>query len=236
MKTRSWAKSPRRSSPLTACSRPVSKPVRLKRWLFLALAALFTPLALVAYVQVATLARSFGNSAAVPAEPVAIVFGAGIRGEDDLSPMLADRVQAAVDLYRAGRVHKLLMTGDNSSLSHDEVSPMRRFAIAHGVPSEDIRLDYAGFSTYDSCYRARVIFGVTRAVVVTQRFHLSRALYTCLQLGVDAVGLGTPDWGVYSDGLMSYYSLRESLATLKALWELHITRPPPTFLGSFEGI
>jgi vancomycin permeability regulator SanA len=204
--------------------------------LFLALVALLTPLALVAYVPVATLTRSFDDSATVPTEPVAIVFGAGIGGGDDLSPMLADRVQAAVDLYRAGRVRKLLMTGDNSSVSHDEVSPMRRYAIARGVPAEDIRLDYAGFSTYDSCYRARVIFGVTHAVLVTQRFHLSRALYTCLQLGVDAVGLGTPDWGVYSDGLMSYYSLRESLATLKALWELHITRPPPTFLGPYEGI
>ena len=89
---------------------------------------------------------------------------------------------------------------------------------------------------YDSCYRARVIFGITHAVLVTQRFHLPRALYTCLQLGVDAVGLGTPDWGVYSSGVMAYYSVRESLATFKALWDLHITRPPPTFLGPFEGI
>jgi vancomycin permeability regulator SanA len=180
--------------------------------------------------------RSHEDAASVPVEPVAIVFGAGIGGGGTLTPMLSDRVQAAVDLYHAGKVRKLLMTGDNTNISHDEVTPMRRFAIARGVPAQDIRLDHAGVSTYDSCYRARVIFGVTHAVLVTQRFHLPRALYTCLQLGVDVVGLGTPDWGVYSDGLMSSYSLRESLATLNALWELHVTHPLPTFLGPFEGL
>lgn len=201
-----------------------------------ALIAAFVPLALVAYVPAATFTRSYEDTAGVPAEPVAIVFGAGIGGGGTLSPMLSDRVQAAVDLYHAGKARKLLMSGDNSSVSHDEVSPMRRFAMARGVPARDIQLDYAGFSTYDSCYRARVIFGITQAVLVTQRFHLPRALYTCLQLGVDAVGLGTRDWGVYSDGLMSFYSLRESLATIKALVEIHITHPLPTFLGAFEGI
>jgi vancomycin permeability regulator SanA len=191
---------------------------------------------LVAYVPAATFTRSYENAASVPAEPVAIVFGAGLGSGGTLSPMLADRVKAAADLYRIGKVRKLLMTGDNSSLAHDEVTPMRRFAITQGVPAQAIRLDYAGLSTYDSCYRARVIFGVTHAVLITQRFHLPRALYTCLQLGVDVVGLGTPDWGVYSDSLMSYYSLRESLATLKALWEVHVARPLPTFLGAFEGL
>lgn len=204
--------------------------------MLLIVVAVLTPAALVAFVPVATFERSFEDPLSVPAEPVAIVFGAGIGGGGSLSPMLADRVQAAVDLYRAGKARKLLMTGDNGSVSHDEVTPMRRFAIARGVPAADISLDHAGFSTYDSCYRAREIFGVTHAVLVTQRFHLPRALYTCLQLGVDVVGLGTPDWGLYSDGLMYYYSLRESLATLNALWELHVTRPTPSFLGPFEGI
>ncbi len=96
-------------------------------------------------------------------------------------------------------------------------------------------MDYAGFSTYESCYRARVIFGVTRAVLITQRYHLPRALYLCRNLGIDAVGVGTRDWGVYSDGLMTLYSFREVPAIMKALWEVHITHPTPTYLGPYEG-
>jgi vancomycin permeability regulator SanA len=104
------------------------------------------------------------------------------------------------------------------------------------VPAGDVVTDHAGFSTYESCYRAHAIFGVERAVLVTQRYHLPRALYTCRSLGVDAAGLGTPDWGVYSDGLLLRYNLREGAATLNALWQLHVTRPPPTYLGSREPI
>jgi vancomycin permeability regulator SanA len=150
--------------------------------------------------------------------------------------MLADRVQAAARLYQEGRAAKLLMTGDNSSTDYNEVEPMRRYAMELGVPAEDITLDYAGFSTYESCYRARDIFGVRRAVLVTQRYHLPRAVYTCQQLGIDAVGLGTADWSVYHPALMVRYTLREALATLNAMWQIHITRPLPTFLGPFEGI
>lgn len=206
-----------------------------KRLLILALAVVLTPLLLVAYVPAATFMRSYDDPATVPTEPVAIVFGAGIRGGGGLSPMLADRVQAATDLYRAGKVRRLLMSGDNSSASYDEVTPMRRFAMARGVPAQDITLDHEGVSTFDSCYRAHEVFGVTKATLVTQRFHLPRALYTCVQLGIDAVGLGTPDWGVYSDGLMFNYTLRESLASLKAIWEIHVSHPAPVLLVPLEG-
>ena len=113
---------------------------------------------------------------------------------------------------------------------------MRQYAVSRGVPEADIALDYAGFSTYESCYRARRIFGVDEAVLVTQRFHLSRAVYTCRHIGINAVGLGTPDWGSYRAALLLRYSLRETLATLKALWDVHVLRPFPTFLGPFEGI
>lgn len=188
------------------------------------------------YVATATNGQRYETSADVPAERVAIVFGAGVRADGRLSRMLADRVNAAIDLYRAGRVQKLLMTGDNSRVDYDEVSAMRRYAVEHGVRAEDITLDYAGFRTYDSCYRAREIFGVTEAVLVTQRYHLPRAVYTCRRLGVAAVGLGTPDWGVYRETLLVQYGLREALATVQALWEVHVTRPLPTFLGPFEGI
>jgi vancomycin permeability regulator SanA len=188
------------------------------------------------YVAGATRSRRYDSGSDLPAERVAIVFGAGVRPDGRLSRMLSDRVNAAIDLHRTGRVQKLLMTGDNSRVDYDEVSAMRRYAVERGVPAADITLDYAGFRTYDSCYRARAIFGVTEAVLVTQRYHLPRAVYTCRQLGVDAVGLGTPDWGAYPEALLVSYTAREVLATLNALWELHITRPPPMFLGPFEGI
>lgn len=208
---------------------------RVRLWLALALLAL-PPIALIGFVALRTSPYRYTDVGAVPVEQVAIVFGAGVRPNGRLTPMLADRVSAAIELYQRDRVQKLLMTGDNSSISYDEVTAMKQFAVGRGVPAADITLDYAGFSTYESCFRARAIFGVERAVLVTQRFHLARAVYTCRALGVMAIGLGTPDWGVYRETLLAQYTLREALATLKALWQLHITRPLPTFLGPFEGI
>lgn len=208
---------------------------QLGRWLLGWLVGLFVlPVVLVSYVWIATSQYRYAHVSRVPPERVAIVLGAGVRPDGRLSRMLAERVSAGAELYKNGRVTKLLMTGDNSSADYDEVTAMRTFAIRQGVAAEDITLDYAGFSTYESCYRARAVFGVSRAVVVTQQFHLARAVYTCRQLGVDAAGLGTPDWGVYRDGLMVRYSLREMLATLKALWEVHVTKPLPTYLGPRE--
>jgi vancomycin permeability regulator SanA len=204
--------------------------------LLLTLIAMLMPPGLIALVHVQTTNRLYDNPGSVPARRVAVVFGAGVRPGGRLSPMLADRVQAAARLYHEGRAAKLLMTGDNSSTNYNEVEPMRRYAVELGVPARDITLDYAGFSTYESCYRARDIFGVRHAVLVTQRYHLPRAMYTCQQLGIEAVGLGTADWGVYHPALMTRYTLREFLATLNAMWQVHITRPQPTFLGPFEGI
>jgi vancomycin permeability regulator SanA len=204
--------------------------------LIFTLAVALAPLLLLIYVSRATSAHRYEAPGSAPSAPVALVFGAGVGVDGTLSPMLADRVRAAVQLYQAGRVVKLLMTGDNSRTDYDEVTAMRRYAVERGVPAGDITLDYAGFNTYDSCYRARAIFGVTRAVLVTQRYHLPRAVYTCRQLGVDADGLGTPDWENYSFQIMGPYAAREALATLKALWQIHVTRPLPTFLGPYEGM
>ncbi|MEG4069891.1 ElyC/SanA/YdcF family protein [Microcoleus sp. Pol11C2] len=202
----------------------------------LILTSVLTPLALNYYVRLVTSNYRYNNIANVPAEPIAIVFGAGLWEDGTPSPMLADRVQAGVELYKAGRVDKLLMTGDNSSVDYNEVQAMQDYAAAQGVPTNNIILDYAGFSTYESCYRAKEIFGITQAVLVTQNFHLARAVYTCRQLGVEAIGLGTPDWGKFRQKGMIRYSFREFLAVLKALWEVRVTRPEPTFLGPFEGI
>lgn len=208
------------------------------RFLFLLtlLSVVLTPVALNYYVRVVTSDRRYTEPDVVPTQPVAIVFGAGLWEDGTPTPMLADRVQAAVDLYQMSRIDKILMTGDNSSKDYNEVKAMQEYAVEQGIPVEDITLDYAGFSTYESCYRAKEIFGVTRAVLVTQKYHLPRAVYTCSKMGVEAVGLGTPDWEKFENDSMRYYFLREVLAVLKALWFVHITRPKPTFLGPFEGI
>ena len=141
--------------------------------------------------------------------------------------MLADRVQGAINLYNIGNIQKILMTGDNSTPNYNEVKAMQEYAINRGVSVEDITLDHAGFSTYKSCYRAKEIFGITQAVLVTQNYHLPRAVYICRHLGVDVVGLGMQDWGKFRNDSMIYYSIREILAVLKALWEVHITCPKP---------
>ena len=171
----------------------------------------------------------------VPATQIAIVFGAGLRGGGQPSPMLEDRISLAVALYKDRRVSHLLMTGDHGTKDHDEVQVMHDRAVELGVPSEDITLDHAGFDTYDSCYRAEAVFGVEQAVLVTQRFHVARAVYTCRQLGIDAVGVGAEDWDNYPTD-MPVYELREVGSTLKALVELHVLRPRPKFLGPEEPI
>lgn len=210
---------------------------RILRGLFAALVGLVVvPLILVTFVSMSTRRDRYTNVEEVPAHRVALVFGAGVRPDGRLTRILSERVQAAAELYQAGRVEKLLMSGDNSRSEYDEVTAMKRYAQSLGVPETDIALDYAGFSTYESCYRAQAIFGLHDAVLITQQFHLPRAVYTCRHLGIDAVGLGTPDWGFYREALLIRYSIREFLATLKALWQVHITQPLPTFLGPFEGI
>jgi vancomycin permeability regulator SanA len=196
----------------------------------LLMAALAPPVALEA-MQWQTAARRYANPTSTPAEPVALVFGAGLFPDGSPTPILADRVALAAELYKGGRVRKLLMSGDHSRVEYDEVSAMRAYAIALGVPAEDVARDHAGLSTYESCYRARAIFGLERAILVTQAYHLPRAVYTCRALGIDASGIAAPDWGVYGDDVIARYTARESLAALRALWQVHVSHPAPTFLG-----
>jgi vancomycin permeability regulator SanA len=173
------------------------------------------------------------DASAVPVMPVAIVFGAGYtRTGPNL--VLYDRVATAVDLYRSGKVRKLLMTGDNSTVSHNEPQIMRRTAREMGVPDRDIVLDYAGFRTYDSLYRAREIFGVDRVVLVTQRDHLPRALYLARALGIEAVGISA-DRRSYG-AAQRWFSLREALSVEDAWIDVNLLHPQPTFLGKKEPI
>ena len=162
--------------------------------LLMVLGTVLVPFLLTIYIKTVTNNRRFTQPETVPKEPVEIVFGAGVWADGTPTPMLADRVEGAVELYRLGRVHKILMTGDNGTPEYNEVVAMQQYAERLGVPNKDIKLDYAGFSTYESCYRARAIFGIEKAVLITQKYHLPRAVYTCNKLGIDSVGLGTPDW------------------------------------------
>lgn len=169
-----------------------------------------------------------------PAKPVAIVFGAGLQRDGTPTPVLRDRVATAAELYFSGKVKKLLMSGDNRFLNYNEPGAMAAYAMSLGVPEEDIVLDYAGRRTYDTCYRAQHIFGVQEALLVTQRFHLPRALYLCNSLGVHAFGVDA-DLRTYRRRSQLIWHLRETPATLVALWETHISHPSPV-LGDPEPI
>lgn len=193
-------------------------------------------LAVQAYVARETSAARYASVASVPARPVAVVFGAFVMPDGTLSAMLADRVDAAVSLYRARKVERLLFSGDNSRPDYDEVDAMLAYALRRGVPKDAIALDYAGFDTYDSCYRAKAIFGVTRAILVTQEYHLPRAVYDCASLGIDAVGLATPDWGVYDAPMMISYTAREAVADVKSIWDVHVSHREATVMGPYVGL
>lgn len=169
-----------------------------------------------------------------PQRRVAIVFGAGLWRDGSPTPVLRDRVATAASLYFSGKVEKILMSGDNSTAYYNEPAAMQSYAIDLGVPEDAIVLDYAGRRTYDTCYRARAIFGLQQAVLITQQFHLPRAIYLCNALGIDAVGVPA-DLREYRKRSLFFWNLRETPATLVALWEAHIARPQPV-LGTPEPI
>ena len=167
--------------------------------------------------------RSIYTVAEVPADDVAIVFGAAVYG-DRLSGILSDRMDTAVQLYQAGTVQKIIVSGDNRFEDYDEPTAMMEYAIEQGVAAEDIQPDFAGRRTYDTCYRAREIFQLESAILVTQQFHLPRALFTCQQLGIEVTGVAS-DPQLYRDA--GWYEARETLATVVALWDVIRQQPAP---------
>jgi SanA protein len=166
-----------------------------------------------------------------PAERVAIIFGAGLRRDGTPTAMLRDRVLTGAELYFSGQVEKLLMSGDNRFAEYNEPESMRQFALSVGVPAEAIVLDYAGRRTYDTCYRAKAIFGVQNALLVTQGFHLPRALFLCNMLGLETVGVEAMH--CYWNGSPFIWDVREQFATIAAFLDLYISAPLPV-LGDPE--
>ncbi|MFW6690338.1 SanA/YdcF family protein [Streptomyces sp. MAR4 CNX-425] len=164
-----------------------------------------------------------------PHAPVALVFGAGLWGGEP-SPYLAHRLDTAAELYERGKVDAVLVSGDNSTRDYDEPTAMRRYLVDHGVPADAIVRDHAGFDTWDSCARAHRVFGVDRALLVSQRFHIRRALALCRAAGIDAYGVGVEE---PHRGAWYYGGLREIPGAVKAAYDAAFT-PDPKYLGPRE--
>lgn len=161
------------------------------------------------------------SEGAVPKKDYAIVFGAALRQRGtEPSNYLRWRIETAVALYKTGQVDKLLMTGDGSFFDHDEPAIMKREAMELGVPASDIEMDKFGFDTFDSCYRARNVKGVTSAIAVTQSYHLPRAVFSCQRVGIDTVGVSAV--ARYGRSASAYDLLRESASTYKLYVQLAV--------------
>lgn len=178
-------------------------------------------------------ARMYTPSTA-PTKPVIMVLGAEIYPDGTPSPFLQGRLDVALDLWQQNKARAILVSGDNGTDSYNEPDGMRQYLIDHGVPASKVVADYAGFDTYDSCYRAREIFGVHHLTVVTQEYHLPRAISTCSMLGIDAIGVG--DTSVKADSRTWYYGeIREMAANIKMVWDV-VTRREPTLGPPEDGI
>lgn len=170
-----------------------------------------------------TASYRYTTAADVPAKQVGVVFGAGLKSDGEVGAVLKGRLDDAITLYRTGKIEKIIVSGDNVVPSYDEVTPMVKYVGEHGVRQEDIWADRKGVSTYDTCYRLTRAFAVKNAILVTNDFHLPRAVYTCRALGVDAIGLATPNYPGYEYNS----SQREPLARVKMFIDLYIAPPKP---------
>jgi len=183
-----------------------------------------------AWVDASTARQRFAV-ADVPARAVAIVFGAAVRSDHTPSQYLAARLDVARELWAAGKVRVILVSGDNRARNYDEPTAMRDYLVGAGVPAAVVVRDFAGFDSYATCVRALDVFGVTGAIVVSQEYHLPRVVRICRSVGIDAVGAGsrvgagTPTW---TAGVR-----REVVADVKAVWDV-VTRPAPQFDGPRE--
>lgn len=156
-----------------------------------------------------------------------LVLGCKVHSDGAPSAMLEDRLRRGVELFHAGAAPKLLMSGDHGTMTYNEVQSMKQYAIDHEIPSSDIFMDHAGFSTYESIYRARVIFQAKKIIIVTQEYHLHRALYIAAALGIEAYGVDA-DYRSYSG--QTARDIREILARNKDFFT-SIFQPEPTYLG-----
>jgi vancomycin permeability regulator SanA len=192
----------------------------------LGLAASGAVLGSVVWVRATAAGHTYGDDelGRVPSTPVALVLGAQVYPSGTPSPFLAGRLDLAKRLYDAGLVEVVLVSGDNMAREYNEPDAMRGYLLDAGVPADKVVADYAGFDTYDSCSRARRIFGVDRLTVVTQGYHLPRAVATCRALGLDVVGVG--DESVRGSRAWQLGSFRDQVACVKTVLDLVARRDP----------
>jgi vancomycin permeability regulator SanA len=183
------------------------------------------------YAWGSTVGRTYTTST-VPLRDVAVVFGAEVLPNKTPSDFLRARLDLAYDLWRTGKVKAILVSGDNGDVHYNEPDAMRAYLLGRGVPEVKVVADYAGFDTYDTCVRAIRIFGVTSATLVTQSYHMPRALATCRTVGLDAVGVGDDTVQTASPGVWRNGALREIPAAIKMAYDLLSRREP--ILGDRE--
>jgi SanA protein len=181
------------------------------------------------YVMTRANTHIVAQADAKPAE-VIIVLGALVEPSGQPSFMLQDRLDVAYELFVAGAAPKILVSGDHGTDSYDEVNNMRKYLEGRGVPTEAIFMDHAGFDTYDTMYRARDVFLVKSAIVVTQKYHLYRAVYLAGSMGIEIQGVACDR---YKSPAQIYYSAREVAARTKDFFDAEIFKPKPKFLGDF---
>ena len=204
----------------------------LRRVLDMVVAAVLAVVAVFAVTNVVTIVGAKGSivsaeEASISSADAIVVLGASVYADGTPSGILQDRLDDGIALYFAGVAPKLIMSGDNGTESYNEVRVMKQYAIAQGVPSEDIFCDHAGFSTYESMYRAKYVFGCQRIVVATQTYHLYRALWSAKSLGMQATGVPS-DYHEYQKQLQ--YDIREVPARTKDFFKA-LFRMPSTYVG-----
>jgi vancomycin permeability regulator SanA len=207
-------------------ARPISKKSR-RVWLKISFAIVGIVIVILLAVLIDVQLRFAGkitDPSGISKEPVAIVLGASVLSTGEPSDALQDRLDTALDLFRQGRADRILITGDDGRYRVDEISVMRDYLTKADVPWERIIVDGQGYRTYESCKRAVDVLGIKKAVVVTQRFHMGRALYLCNRLGMDAEGVAA-DRHPYVR--IVYFWARDLTASLMAWWDVNVIPPKP---------
>lgn len=202
-----------------------------KKLFLIILAVIIFSFILIFFINIAIVYNSkkyiYKSINAFPETQVALVLGARVYNNGAISDVLRDRLLKAMDLYRAGKVKKFLLSGDHGRQSYDEVNNMKKFLLSHNINKEDIFLDHAGFETYDSIYRAKCIFCIDSMIVVTQAFHLNRAVFIGRMLGIKTYGFSA-DRMTYIG--IRWYKTREKMARVKTFFKI-IFKLKPKFLG-----
>jgi len=184
---------------------------------------LLSPIIISSLITLDTKDKIYSISDNFDSKKIAIVFGAGLKSQTQASDILRDRVLTAVELYQDGKVEKIIMSGDNRFLDYNEPDVMIELAKDYGVDEDDLQPDYAGRRTYDTCYRAKNIFGVDEAILITQKYHLTRAIYTCESIGIDSIGVSA-DLQKYQG--MNIYKTRELFALSLSIVDIYLRKPP----------